>query len=316
MDNNHTIPPTQCSSMLPPRKCTLTVTDSAAHSYEKFESSSTNDETGYVNILSPNQMSLSQPVAMTVMAATNPVSASLDKDNNDNDRLLTSNEHDYINVPGRPGGSLFKPIPPNINVVDASLIPPRTIPRKNYCSETPETIPLLPKSTGLTSTTCQTSNSTHKVTFPDNVYHDKITSSSSTAGEERLFDVKAKPLSRSSSYGQLDERYSNHFKHHDTQRVVNDNSSLNNYLRVSSSMSDSLSCSEPSDVCRVEHVIGSVKESAVNGEFSESVEGLDMWPPVIPHHSELKYIVPDHESEDLYSDAIDMITNQSYVNDK
>ena len=305
------------SQMLPPRKCTLKVTDSAARSYEKFEASSTNDESGYVNILSPNQMSLSQPVAMTVMAATNPVSASLDKDNDDNDRVLTSDEHDYINVPGRPGGSLFKPIPPNINVVDASLIPPRTIPRKNYHNETPETIPLPPRSTVLTSTTCQTINSTHnKVTPPDNVRHDKITSSSSTAGEERLFDVKAKPLSRSSSYGQLDERYANHFKHHDTQRVVNDNSSLNNYLRVSSSMSDSLSCSEPSDVYRNKHPIRSAKESVVKGEFSESVESLDVWPPVIPRHSELKYIVPDHEPEDLYSDTIDMITNQSYVNYK
>ena len=80
MDNNHTISPTQRSSMLPPRKCTLTVTDSATCSYEKIEASSTTDETGYVNILSPNQMSLSQPVSMTVVAATNPVSASLDKD--------------------------------------------------------------------------------------------------------------------------------------------------------------------------------------------------------------------------------------------
>ena len=187
------------------------------------------------------------------------------------------------------------------------------IPRKNYHSETPETVPLPPRSTGLTGTTRQNSNSTHKVASPDNVRHDKITSSSST-GEERLFDVKAKPLSRSSSYGQLDERYVNHFKHHDTQRVVNDNSSLNNYLRVSSSMSDSLSCSEPSDVYRNEYPIGSAKESVINGEFSESVESLDVWPPVIPCHSELKYIVPDHESEDLYSDTIDMITNQSYVN--
>lgn len=77
-------------------------------------------------------------------------------------------------------------------------------------------------------------------------------------------------------------------------------------------------CSEYSDFVQDKH--GPITRTtnytlAVDGEFSESVQSLDIWPPMIPKHSELKYIVADqndHEPKDICASDdynIDMVPN-------
>ena len=207
---------------LPPRTCqTSSATRSSEH-INKLRETSPSDESGYVNIISSIQPSFSA----TTARATSMECVSREE-------VTDPDEHDYKSV---------SPAPTSSEIIDLSLIPPRTIPRKGFCqpsSELSEALHLPPRSTE------------HQISTPSPLvdFSQDVASSQSPA-------------------------------------------------HVSTPTHDS--------------TLGTLSSK----ELSESVESLDIWPPVIPRHSDLKFIVPSHDSTDYYSDSIDMETNESYVNRK
>ena len=205
---------------LPPRTCrTASATSSSQHT-NKLRETSPSDESGYVNIISSIQPSSSATIARATSMECEG-----------REEVTGPDEHDYESV---------LPAPTSSEIIDLSLIPPRTIPRKGFCqpsSELSEALPLPPR-----STEHQISTPSPLVDFSQDVAPSKSPAHVSTPTHD-------------STLGTLSSK-----------------------------------------------------------ELSESVESLDIWPPVIPRHSDLKFIVPSHDSTDHYSDNINMETNESYVN--
>ena len=198
--------------------------------------------------------------------------------------------------------------------MNSSLIPPRTILRRSCdnCKLSDEKFetPLLPPRL---TTSKHLQHFTHKIPPPNTCGLSPMQAVHSARCKST--EIKSKSLSEylSSDLARADE--GTILLLSTDADNTDDNLSLNNLLNSYSSKRTSVDevSSECSDLQE------SIKHNnfSVDEEISASVESLDMWPPVIPRHTELKYIVADHDSKDLYSsDNIDMTTNQSYVNFK
>ena len=115
----------------------------------------------------------------------------------------------------------------------------------------------------------------------------------------------------------------------ETHPTLECNSSAQVHLKEAESSADiveglpvnnSSSITSDGEDCRVtqEELDEHGAEATLDNSGEETVESLDEWPPVIPQHSELMYIMSNHNSEKLdisssSSDNINMVPNRSYV---
>ena len=257
VDSSGTNTSTHMHRPLPPRTCQTSSALSSSQHTNKLCETSPSDESGYVNIISSIQPSFSATTAQ----ATSMECVSREE-------VTDPDEHDYENVPQQK--SLSQPAPTSSEIIDSLLIPPRTIPRKEFIqtsSETSGALPLPPRSTE----------------------HHKAT--------PFVIDVTQEGRPNQSP---LPPRSTEHQK-----------SAPSPLIDITQDVPPSKS---PAHVSTLTH--DSTLGTLSSKELSESVESLDIWPPVIPRHSDLKFIVPSHDSTDYYSDSIDMETNESYVNVK
>ena len=224
-------------------------------------------------------------------------------------------DHVYGNVMSQ--RSLSQPSSASVDKINLSLIPPRNIPRKNFfrrADEKSDERSLIPPSRSITDFQDRTSHPTPAGSPP----HITTATPATLEVEDRLStsdNVKPRlppvySVCSTEHHKKKDAEIANPVVNdtEDDRTGVNGHQTLsdNGALRNSESKYDDIELPGLRD--------GASSNVVIDRGLSDSVESLDIWPPVIPRHSELKFIVPTHGSKDLYKDSIAMVTNDSYVN--
>ena len=280
-DHGYANVPSKSASSLKPLACQTTAPVCASHVHEPTEPSPSN-ECGYVNI--PSHSSTLQPLSSN--QTTGLFSTSHTNEPCEPCSIL---DHGYLNVSRQ--SSLLQPTPGTIKVMSSSQIPPRTILRSNCyksSNDNSSTVPLPPRLT-----------TTHQRRLPQSSTH-KAPPLTLLPVEDPL--IKPTETESKSSSGCGISNQVEKLAEEDRHTVTNDNLGLNNVLGCSRDTSDGRAkCGDDA----VDNLTGR--------GMCDSLESLDVWPPVIPRHSDLKFIVPKHDSKDLYTDQIVMLSNKSYV---
>ena len=292
--------PSQLRSLPPRAKQISTLIGQSELSTEP--SDNTTHESGYVNVSS--QSSLAQQMTSptkTAVFASHSIESSKPCSQTD--------DHGYINIT-KPRSISQPANPTTVDMMNSSLLPPRTILRANFReltardekssvrplpsrqprSKTTQHIhtPLPPNSSGKLALSC-----THLPA--KDVQHTKS------------IEVESKSSSgcSSGSSDQLDRTERN--------LSMNDSQHLNKFSSSSRNVSDDKCC------CCDSKESGYIIDNLESCEISESVESLDIWPPVVPQHTELMFIVARNQKSRKDFDRghtdtdIKMITNKSYV---